>query len=66
MKKADKAIEYFRNNFNCSQSVFAVFGTDFGLSENEMSEDSLCIWWWYGSSTIYLRRYYGSNDGSWS
>jgi C_GCAxxG_C_C family probable redox protein len=35
MKKADKANEYFRNKFNCSQSVFTVFGTDFGLSENE-------------------------------
>ncbi len=35
MKKADKAIEYFRNKFNCSQSVFTVFGTDYGLPENE-------------------------------
>jgi C_GCAxxG_C_C family probable redox protein len=35
MKKADKAIEYFRNKFNCSQSVFTVFGIDYGISENE-------------------------------
>jgi C_GCAxxG_C_C family probable redox protein len=35
MKKTDKAIEYFRNKFNCSQSVFTVFGTDYGLSEDE-------------------------------
>lgn len=35
MKKADNAVEYFRNKFNCSQAVFTVFGTDYGLSENE-------------------------------
>jgi hypothetical protein len=35
MKKADKAIEYFRNKYNCSQAVFTVFGTDYGLPENE-------------------------------
>jgi C_GCAxxG_C_C family probable redox protein len=35
MKKEDKAIEYFRNHFNCSQAVFTVFGTDYGLPENE-------------------------------
>jgi C_GCAxxG_C_C family probable redox protein len=35
MKKVDKANEYFRNKFNCSQAVFTVFGTDYGLSEND-------------------------------
>lgn len=35
MTKVDKAKEYFRNKFNCSQAVFTVFGTDFGLSEND-------------------------------
>jgi C_GCAxxG_C_C family probable redox protein len=35
MNKSDKAIEYFKSKFNCSQSVFAVFGTDYGLSEND-------------------------------
>jgi C_GCAxxG_C_C family probable redox protein len=35
MNKPDKAVEYFRNKFNCSQSVFTVFGTDYGLSEND-------------------------------
>ena len=35
MKKADKAINYFRNKYNCSQAVFTVFGTDYGLPENE-------------------------------
>ncbi len=35
MKKADKAIEYFRSKFNCSQSVFTVFGTEYGLPEND-------------------------------
>lgn len=35
MKKADNAIEYFRNKFNCSQAVFTVFGTEYRLTENE-------------------------------
>jgi len=35
MNKEDKAILYFRNKFNCSQSVFTVFGTEYGLSEND-------------------------------
>lgn len=35
MKRTDKALEYFRGKFNCSQSVFTVFGTEHGLSEND-------------------------------
>ncbi len=35
MKMEAKAIRYFRNKFNCSQSVFTVFGTNFGLTEND-------------------------------
>jgi C_GCAxxG_C_C family probable redox protein len=35
MKKPDKAVEYFRNKFNCSQAVFTVFGTEHGMPENE-------------------------------
>jgi C_GCAxxG_C_C family probable redox protein len=35
MKKTNKAIEYFRNKFNCSQAVFTVFGIDYGLTEND-------------------------------
>ena len=35
MTKQQKAIEYHRNKFNCSQAVFAVMGTDFGLSEDD-------------------------------
>jgi C_GCAxxG_C_C family probable redox protein len=35
MKKSNKAVEYFREKFNCSQSVLAVFGIDYGLSEND-------------------------------
>lgn len=34
MKKEEKAVEYFRNKFNCSQSVLTVFGTESGISEN--------------------------------
>jgi C_GCAxxG_C_C family probable redox protein len=34
VKKTDKAVEYFRDSFNCSQSVFTVFGTGHGLSED--------------------------------
>ena len=35
MNRSDKAIVYFRNKFNCSQSVFTVFGSEDGLSEND-------------------------------
>jgi len=35
MTKSEKALEYFRGRFNCSQSIFAVFGPEFGLSEDE-------------------------------
>jgi len=33
--KIAKAVEYHQAKFNCSQSVFTVFGTDFGLSEED-------------------------------
>jgi len=35
MKKPEKALDYFRNRFNCSQAVFTVFGIDYGLSEDD-------------------------------
>ena len=35
MNRSDKAAEYFRDKFNCSQSVFAVFGQDYGISEDD-------------------------------
>jgi len=35
MDKTTKAIDYFRNNFNCSQSVLATFGPEYGLSEDD-------------------------------
>ena len=33
MNHADKAEEYFGNNFNCSQAVFTTFATEMGLDE---------------------------------
>ena len=33
MSHADKAEEYFNNNFNCSQAVFTTFATETGLDE---------------------------------
>jgi C_GCAxxG_C_C family probable redox protein len=35
MKRSEMAVDYFRNKFNCSQSVFTVFGKDYGLSEDD-------------------------------
>ena len=32
MDKTKEALEYFRNKFNCSQSVLTPFGTEFNLS----------------------------------
>jgi C_GCAxxG_C_C family probable redox protein len=34
MNRQKKVIDYFKNGFNCSQSVLTVFGTDYGLSED--------------------------------
>lgn len=33
MNHADKAVEYFNNNFNCSQGVFTSFATELGMDE---------------------------------
>ncbi len=33
ISKADKAKEYFANNFNCSQAVFTAFATEMGIEE---------------------------------
>ena len=33
MTKAEKALELFANNFNCSQAVLTAFAPDFGLDE---------------------------------
>ena len=35
MNKTEKAVEYHQAKFNSSQSVFTVFGTESGLSEDE-------------------------------
>ncbi len=35
MNKKEKALHYFRNQFNCSQAVFTVFGTENGLTEDQ-------------------------------
>ena len=35
MNKQEKAIKYFRDKFNCSQSVLAAFRTESGLSEDD-------------------------------
>ena len=35
MDKTKEALEYFRNKFNCSQSVLTPFGTEFNLSTDE-------------------------------
>lgn len=34
MKKEEKVAEYFRNGYNCAQSVLTAFGQDFNMSEN--------------------------------
>ena len=33
MTHAEKAVEYFSNNFNCSQGVFTAFATELGMDE---------------------------------
>lgn len=33
MSHADKAVEYYNSNFNCSQGVFSAFATELGIDE---------------------------------
>ena len=33
MSHAEKAVEYYNNNFNCSQGVFTAFATEMGMDE---------------------------------
>ena len=33
MSHSEKAVEYYSNNFNCSQSVFTAFATELGIDE---------------------------------
>lgn len=33
MNRADRAIELFNSNFNCSQAVFTALATEYGISE---------------------------------
>ena len=33
MTHSEKAVEYFSNNFNCSQGVFTAFATELGMDE---------------------------------
>ncbi|MEE0981552.1 MAG: C-GCAxxG-C-C family protein, partial [Acutalibacteraceae bacterium] len=32
-QRTDKAVELFKNGFNCSQAVFAAFAGEFGMDE---------------------------------
>jgi C_GCAxxG_C_C family probable redox protein len=34
-ERNEKVVGYFRNNFNCAQSVFSVYAPDFGTGEAE-------------------------------
>ena len=33
MNHAEKAVEYYSNNFNCSQGVFTTYATEMGMDE---------------------------------
>lgn len=35
MERTTKALELFKNNFNCAQSVLTAFNKDFGLTEDQ-------------------------------
>ena len=38
MNHVEKAVEYYNNNFNCSQGVFTSFATEMGMDE-KLRED---------------------------
>ena len=39
MKHEEKAVAYFGNNFNCSQSVFATFAEELGMDVEKIAWD---------------------------
>jgi C_GCAxxG_C_C family probable redox protein len=60
MKKSEKAVDYFRSKFNCSQSVLTVFSSEYGLSEN----DSLKVACAFGGGMGRLQHTCGAVTGA--
>lgn len=60
MKKSEKALDYFRSKFNCSQSVLTVFSLEYGLSEN----DSLKVACAFGGGMGRLQHTCGAVTGA--
>lgn len=41
MKRSDQAISYFKQPYNCAQSVFSAFSEEFGMSE-QLARSAAC------------------------
>ena len=43
MTKINEAVQLFENGYVCSQAVFAVFATDFGISKEDALKIGACF-----------------------
>lgn len=60
MTRKELALERFRGEFNCAQSVLSVFAAKYGLSEN----DALRIAWPFGGGMGRLQKTCGAVTGA--
>ena len=60
MTKSDEAVELFRGNFNCAQSVFSTFAPEFGLDH----ETALKIATPFGGGLSHMREVCGAVAGT--
>lgn len=65
MSKADRAEELFRMGYNCSQSVYAAFAEEFGISIEEAAKKSQSIWSRIRKTSGSVRRCDGDDYGTW-
>jgi C_GCAxxG_C_C family probable redox protein len=60
MNRKELAIERFRGDYNCAQSVLSVFGPEYGLSE----KDAFRIAWPFGGGMGRLQKTCGAVTGA--
>jgi C_GCAxxG_C_C family probable redox protein len=60
MNRSEKALHYFNNSFNCSQSVLTAFAPELGISE----DDSLKIACAFGAGMGRMQRTCGAVTGA--
>lgn len=65
MSKADRAEELFRMGYNCSQSVYAAFAEELGISIEEAAKKASPFGAGFGKLREVWRRCDGDDYGTW-